>query len=202
MRWVVIAVLGVACDNSKSASPAAGSAASAPAETAQTSSFALTVVGDGGKVNVELAAPGTWRSNASDPPSWAMAGARMLALAAASPGRGDTPSRVGTAIKMQYGDLGGATRSDYPDGRVWIAHPEGANVHARMFVPYARMAARAVNRGPPVAPAARCASTHRAPGRARARLEGARSRRSAGARDRRARTTMPGRSPRASGDPG
>lgn len=101
------------------------------------SKFALTVAGDDSKVNVELAVPDGWSTDAAAPPSWKMAGARMLSLAAVSPGGRDDASRVDKAIKMQYGDLGGAARTDYPDGRVWIAHPEGANVHARMFVPYA-----------------------------------------------------------------
>ncbi len=100
------------------------------------SKFTLTVVGEDSKVNVELAVPGSWSSDAPDPPSWKMDGARMLSLAAVSSGGSDNASRVDKAIKMQYADLGGAARNDYPDGRVWIAHPEGANVHARMFVPY------------------------------------------------------------------
>jgi len=101
------------------------------------SKFALSVVGEDSKVNVELAVPAGWSSAAADPPSWKMDGARMLSLAAVSPGGSDNASRVEKAIKMQYDDLGGAARAEYPDGRVWIAHPEGANVHARMFVPYA-----------------------------------------------------------------
>ena len=101
------------------------------------SKFALTVVGEDHKVNVELAVPGGWSTDAADPPSWKLDGARLLSLAAVSPGGRDDASRVAAAIKMQYADLAGAVRADYPDGRVWIAHPEGANVHARMFVPYA-----------------------------------------------------------------
>ena len=100
------------------------------------SSFALNVVGEDKKVNVDLAVPSGWSSGAADPPSWKLEGARLLSLAAVSPGGSDSASRVAKAIKMQYADLAGAARTDYPDGRVWIAHPEGANVHARMFVPY------------------------------------------------------------------
>jgi hypothetical protein len=101
------------------------------------SKFALTVVGEDSKVNVEFAVPGGWTSSAADPPSWKMDGARLLSLAAVSPGGNDSTSRVAKAIKMQYADLAGAARAEYPDGRVWIAHPEGQNVHARMFVPCA-----------------------------------------------------------------
>jgi hypothetical protein len=141
-RWVFIAALGAACGNSSPSAPAAGSAVSAPVSAASgkghMSSFALTVVGEDSKVNVNLAVPDSWTAAAADPPSWKMDGARMLSLAAVSPGGSDNASRVEKAIKMQFADLGGIARADYPDGRVWIAHPEGANVHARMFVPYAK----------------------------------------------------------------
>jgi len=37
---------------------------------------------------------------------------------------------------MQYDEVGADERTDLPDGRVWIAHQDGENLHARMFVPY------------------------------------------------------------------
>ena len=101
------------------------------------SKFTLTEAGDDtNKVTVELAVPAQWRTNSETPPSWKIDGARRLALAVVGPGGSDNAERVASAIKMQFSDLAGAARQDYPDGRVWIAQPEGANVHARMFVPY------------------------------------------------------------------
>jgi hypothetical protein len=103
------------------------------------SKFTLSEAGDdSNKVTVELTVPGNWQSAGDNPPSWKMDGARMLSLAVVDPGGNDNAARVQDTIKMQYDDLTGATRNDYPDGRVWIAQKEGAMVHARMFVPYAK----------------------------------------------------------------
>jgi hypothetical protein len=101
------------------------------------SKLTLTEAGDdSNKVTVELAVPGSW-SAGPDPASWKMDGALTLSLVTVSPRGSDDATRVGKAIKMNFADLGTAARTDYPDGRVWITQPQGANVHARMFVPYA-----------------------------------------------------------------
>jgi hypothetical protein len=101
------------------------------------SKFTLSEAGDdSNKVTVELTVPGNWQSAGDNPPSWKMDGARSLSLTAIGPSGSDDAARVQKAIKLQYDDLTGATRNDYPDGRVWIAQKDGAMVHARMFVPY------------------------------------------------------------------
>ncbi len=102
------------------------------------SKLTLTEAGDAtNKVTVELSVPADWRTEPQEPASWKMDGARELSLAVVEPGGNDNATRVAKAIKMQYGDLAGATRNEYPDGRAWISRPEGDNTHARMFVPYA-----------------------------------------------------------------
>src|SRR3569623_551744 len=68
----------------------------------------FTLVDDqSNKVNVEMVVPGSWQPDSSLPAS----------------------------IKMQYENPTAPTRQDYPDGRVWIAQPDGDRIHARMFVP-------------------------------------------------------------------
>lgn len=104
------------------------------------SRFALTELGDdNNKVTVELAVPSSWQPGDADAhnPSWKMDGARNLALATVGPRGSDAAARVEEAIKMNFDDPATATRNTYPDGRVWVTEPDGANLHARMFVPYA-----------------------------------------------------------------
>lgn len=96
--------------------------------------FTLTEAGDDtNKATVELVVPSSWQPDAG-PASWKMAGARMLSVALVSPRGSSDAARVEKAIKLQ--DLADGTRSAYPDGRVWVAKQDGANLHARMFVPY------------------------------------------------------------------
>lgn len=99
--------------------------------------FTLNVDGEP-PVDVELAVPSGWSPDGSVPdPAWKRDGALMLSLAAIAPSGSDDEVRVRKAIRMQYDDVGADERTDLPDGRVWIAHREGDNLHARMFVPYA-----------------------------------------------------------------
>lgn len=120
--------LAAACDKTAPSSPASS-------EKPHMSKHALTVVGADDKVTVELAIPPSWTTDAADPPSWKADGAR-LSLAAVSPTGSDDATRITKAIAMQYADPSGATRTAYPDGRVFLSQPEGATLHARMFVPY------------------------------------------------------------------
>lgn len=100
------------------------------------SKFTLNVDGEP-PVAVTLAVPGGWSPDGSmADPAWKREGALMLSLVAVSPSGDDDAARVARAIKMQYDAVGADERTDLPDGRVWIAHREGENLHARMFVPY------------------------------------------------------------------
>ncbi|MEZ4398682.1 MAG: hypothetical protein R3B06_01590 [Kofleriaceae bacterium] len=149
-RWslVVVVVSTLAgCGSSKPAAPpdqagtppaATGSApgpAQAPKGTMRT--YALDTDGDP-PASVTLAIPAGWAEDAlSTPtqPSWKLAGALQLSLAAIAPRGDDDATRTAKAIKMQYGDAAGAERSDLSGGRVWMVVHEGDNLHARMFVP-------------------------------------------------------------------
>jgi len=93
---------------------------------------------DNNKVTVELGVPASWQAGPADEhnPSWTMDGAKRLALATVGPRGSDDATRVEKAIKMNFDDPATATRAPYPDGRVWVTEQEGANLHARMFVPY------------------------------------------------------------------
>ena len=103
------------------------------------SKFTLSEAGDDkNKVTVELAVPSSWQAGAGDAnPSWKMDGARRLSLATVGPSGSDAAASIEQAIKMNFDDPATATRNTYPDGRVWVTEPDGANLHARMFVPYA-----------------------------------------------------------------
>lgn len=104
------------------------------------SKFMLSEAGDdNNKVTVELAVPGDWQAGPADAhdPSWKMDGAKRLALATVGPSGSDDAARIEKTIKMNFDDPKTATRATYPDGRVWVTEADGANLHARMFVPYA-----------------------------------------------------------------
>lgn len=145
MRWFHAAALvfAISCNSKKSAPETSGAGSSATTTTAASSGkagmskFTVTEAGDdSNKVNVEFAVPSSWQTDSAGPaPSWKMDGARMLSLATISPRGSDNAARVDKAIKQQ--DLADGTRNDYPDGRVFVSKPDGANIHARMFVPYA-----------------------------------------------------------------
>lgn len=102
-------------------------------------SYTLTEAGDDtNKVTVQFAAPADWKTDSAGPqPSWKADGLPTLQLVTIGPSGKDNATRVEKAIKAQFGGAAGATRNDYPDGRVWIAQPQGSRIHARMFVPYA-----------------------------------------------------------------
>lgn len=144
MRWFIIVALVAGCGSSKSSAPAAGSgsakaapgaAAAQPGKASSMTKFTLNVDGEP-PVAVELAVPSGWRADGGADPAWSRDGALMLSLAAVSPSGDDDAARVNRAIRMQYDTVGADERTDLPDGRVWIAHREGENLHARMFVPY------------------------------------------------------------------
>jgi len=123
MRWFLVALVFVlSC--SKSSSSGSG----APSK--------FTLVDDpSNKVNVEMVVPGSWQTDSSMPASFKMDGAAILSLVYVDAGGKDTADRVQRVIKMQYENPTAPTRQDYPDGRVWIAQPDGDRIHARMFVP-------------------------------------------------------------------
>lgn len=100
-------------------------------------SFTLNVPGDA-PVTVDFAVPAGWKPDPAGPPaSWQVAGVPMVMLAAVSPLGDDEAARLARAISMQYGDGAGAERAELSGGRVWMARPDGDNLHARLFVPYA-----------------------------------------------------------------
>ena len=124
MRWFLVALVFVlSCSKSSS------SGSSGP------SKFTLADSDPTNKVNVEMAVPGSWTADSSMPASFKMDGAAMLALVYVDAGGKDTADRVQHVIKMQYENPTAPTLQDYPDGRVWIAQPDGDHIHARMFVP-------------------------------------------------------------------
>ncbi len=150
MRKMLIVALALGCSSlagcgsSKSSPPAEGSAAgpaasapaSRPGKTSSMTKFTLNVDGEP-PVAVEFAVPAGWSADPSMPdPAWKRAGARLLSVVAVAPSGGDDEVRVRKAIRMQYDEVGADERTDLPDGRVWIAHQDGENLHARMFVPY------------------------------------------------------------------
>mgnify|MGYP001210283797 CR=1 FL=1 len=157
MRWLFIVALLAGCSSSKSSPPAAGSGSASraapgaparsterapadvltaqPGKASSMTKFTLNVDGEP-PVAVELAVPSGWRADGSPDPTWSREGALMLSLVAVSPSGDDDQARVNRAIRMQYDAVGADERTDLPDGRVWIAHREGENLHARMFVPY------------------------------------------------------------------
>ena len=143
---VLVAALLVGCGSSKSSPSAAGSAGASTggatsAGEAAMSRFTVDVDGEP-PVPVALVVPADWEPDTSTAaphgPSWKLRGARLLMLAAVSPGGDDDEARMRKAIRMQYGDADGAERRESSGGRVWVVRTEGDNLHARMFVPYAR----------------------------------------------------------------
>lgn len=145
MRWILLVALVVVSCKSKSASDKGGASSSSSSGAAESSSakggvskFTLVEAGDDtNKVNVEMAVPSSWKVDDSikGGPSWKLDGARMLSLVTISTGGHDAATRLDKAIKMQ--DLADGARTDYPDGRAWVTKQDGANVHSRMFIPYA-----------------------------------------------------------------
>ena len=103
------------------------------------SKFTLAEAGnESNKVTVEFAVPASWSPSSSGPqPSWKADGAAMLQLVVANAGGDDNATRIANVAKMQFEDQPAPTRTDYPDGRVWMTQPDGNRIHARMFVPYA-----------------------------------------------------------------
>lgn len=144
MRWfLVVALFAISCNSKKSASKGAGSSATptttATSGKADMSKFTLAEDGnESNKVTVELAVPSSWQADPSEPASWKTDGALGISITNVSTGGSDNAARLEQGIKMQFGDMAGATRNDYPDGRAWVTktQPNG-NLHARMFIPYA-----------------------------------------------------------------
>jgi|GEM_PF-3097485 len=100
-----------------------------------------TLSGDDAPVTVELTVPAGWAADATNSssagPAWTLPGARTLSLLAISPRGDDDATRVGKAIRMQFSDLADGDRAELAAGRVWVAHQDGDNIHARIFVPFA-----------------------------------------------------------------
>lgn len=102
------------------------------------SKFTLAEAGnESNKVTVEFAVPASWSPSTSGPqPSWKTEGASMLQLVTVDAGGKDNATRIANAAKMQFENDPPPTRTEYPDGRVWMTQPDGNRIHARMFVPY------------------------------------------------------------------
>src|SRR5262245_21370927 len=129
MRWLLLSALVAVSCNSKSASEKNGAPSATPTSTssgnAAMSTFTLTEAADDtNKVAGELAAPSNWHTDAANAAPWTMGGAVMLSLANVSARGSDNAARVEKAIKKQFGDMAGATRNGYPDGRVWVSQPQ------------------------------------------------------------------------------
>ncbi len=145
MRWFLLVALVAFSCKSKSASDKSGAASSGGATTTETSSgkaamskFTLAEAGnESNKVTVEFAVPASWSKDPSGPqPSWKTDGAVTLTLVTVDAGGSNDAERIAHAAKMQFEDQPAPTRTEYPDGRVFMTQPDGNRTHARMFVPY------------------------------------------------------------------
>lgn len=97
----------------------------------------FSLPGDDAPVDVELTVPAHWELRpTADGPQWRFEGALLCTVTAISPRGDDDAARVARAITMQYDDDAEADRVALSNGRVWVARPDGDNLHARMFVPY------------------------------------------------------------------
>src|SRR5262249_18308383 len=125
-------------DNAASGSSAASSATSSKA-TMRTYQLSISADASRPRVKVSIQLPGSWSDSvgADGAPSFTVPGitAMTFGIAGVSTDPGEPAARIEQAIKWQYDDGAGVTRTPQSGGRLWASRVEGRITHARMFVP-------------------------------------------------------------------